>query len=160
MATGLSGRRPKATFNQLLRVEDGITTELSTVLDGSGVETPLKLSSTSVALHNLVFTTTGAAANKILSISSDGTSMVWVNQQSGSGGGGDLPPDAIYYSYNQDGVVEVMTEHFGSDVRTTTYVYDANGKVEQITIEYLGSTRIENYTYLNGKVISMIATNQ
>jgi hypothetical protein len=160
----LQGRSPKTTFANLLTVEGGLTVSLTPVESGGGKTTPLKLSTTSISIHDLTFPSTGVAAGKVLTISADGLSMEWKTPAASSGGGGggtvlETEADAIYYEYNDDEVVSVMTEHFGSETRVTTYSYSVTGKVDTITIEYLGQTRIETYTYINGKVTSMVASS-
>ena len=156
----LQGRKPKDTYQSILKIEGGVTSSLVSVESGDGKSTPLKLSLTSIAIHDLVFPST-AIPGRFLAVSQDGTSMEWKSAPSGGGGGnvgsnGD--PDEINYFYNENDAVSVMTERFGSDVRTTTYDYNPQGKVETVTINYLGQTRVETYTYVNGKVTSMVAT--
>lgn len=159
----LRGRRPKATYASLLKVEGGLTGTLTPIEGGDGALTPLKLAIDSISLHDLVFPSTGAAAGKVLTISTDGESMEWKTpsaSSSGGGGGGTMWesfPDQVNYQYNENEAVSVITELLGSDTRTTTYSYNANGKVENITINYLGQTRVETYTYQDGKVTSMVA---
>jgi hypothetical protein len=54
------------------------------VEDGLGVATPLKVSKTSFSIHDLIFPSTNATPGYVLSVSSDGTSMEWVDAGAGS----------------------------------------------------------------------------
>lgn len=178
----LRGRTVESSFNELLKIRaTGLTAELVDVEDGEGNPSPIKLSTTTVALNGLAWPTDGANPGKILAVQSsgvlswidalpsqtgnsgkylktDGTSAFWASVPASTGGGGAVAePDSASYEYNPDGTVDAVTEMFGDEAKVTTYTY-TNGLVTQIVINYLGTTRTETYTYnADGNVESMSA---
>jgi len=82
--------------------------------------------------------------------------------------GGEFPPpatlpaepDASYYAYDIDNeyIIEI-TDVYGVNNAITTITYNEDGLVETVEIAYLGTTRLETYSYDDsGNIISMVAT--
>ena len=81
----------------------------------------------------------------------------WGTVASGGGGAAEVV-DSAEYTYNEDGMVETVNEYIGDNERISTYTYYENGSIAEIVVEYLGVTRKENYTYVDGRVSTMTST--
>jgi len=81
--SSLLGRKPKDSFGEILKTSTlgGVSSSLATVEDGNGVAVPLKLSTTQVAINDLIWPTSGAASGKLLSVGS-GNQLSWVDAPS------------------------------------------------------------------------------
>jgi hypothetical protein len=85
--TSLFKRSPKDSFQELLKLENtgaGIDSTLRSVQDGLGINTPLQLSTTQIALNGVVWPTSTGMAGQILTANADST-LSWQNVQ------GDAP---------------------------------------------------------------------
>jgi hypothetical protein len=82
----------------------------------------------------------------------------WGTVSSGGGGAAEVV-DAAEYTYNEDSSINTLTEHIGDNTRVTVYTYYESGQVHTVTSDYMGAVRQETYTYVNGRVVTMTATN-
>jgi hypothetical protein len=77
----LIGRSPKDTFKELLKLStegQGVDATLQTVQDGLGNNTPLQISSATVALGGLKWPTSGGTTGKILAVSATSNQLEWL----------------------------------------------------------------------------------
>jgi len=75
----LFGRAPKDSFQELLKLNNtgaGIDSTMRAVQDGTGVNTPLQLSTTQIALNGAYWPTTLGTSGQVLTAGSNGT-MTW-----------------------------------------------------------------------------------
>lgn len=80
--SSLQGRSPGRSFKELLKIsnsEAGVDATMRPVTDGSGVSTPLAISTSTVSINNLTWPTTGASTGKVLAVSVDGTTLEWIS---------------------------------------------------------------------------------
>lgn len=83
--TTLYERTPAASFRELIKVNNlgtGFDSTLRSIEDGSGISSPLQLSTSKIGLQGLVWPTDGNGAGKLLRISSDGTNLEWLSLKS------------------------------------------------------------------------------
>lgn len=77
--SNLFNRSPKDSYQELLTLDNtgaGVDSTLRAVMDGSGVSTPLKLSSTTIALNNLSWPTATPTQGQVLTVDS-GSALSW-----------------------------------------------------------------------------------
>lgn len=75
----LKGRRPMDSYPELLKLTNtnaGLSSNLITVEDGTGVVSPLSLSTNQIALNGLIWPTTTPGSGQVLSVGS-GNQLVW-----------------------------------------------------------------------------------
>jgi len=75
----LFGRAPKDSFQELLKLNNtgaGVDSTMRAVQDGTGVNTPLQLSTTQIALNGAYWPTTLGTSGQVLTAGSNGT-MTW-----------------------------------------------------------------------------------
>jgi hypothetical protein len=78
----LYGKTPASTFTSLLTVDNtsgGFDSSLRFIGDGAGLQTPLQLSTSSVALNGLVWPATGGSVGAYLRVSSISSALEWYN---------------------------------------------------------------------------------
>jgi hypothetical protein len=76
----LTGQTPAATYQSLLTVNNtggGLDGTLRLIEDGSGLQSPLQLSTSSVALNGMIWPTIGAGAGMYLKVSSVANTLEW-----------------------------------------------------------------------------------
>jgi hypothetical protein len=81
----LLGRAPKDSYPELLKLNNtgaGVTSSLIAVQDGTGVNTPLQLSTTQIALNGAIWPTSVGTSGQVLTAGSNGT-MSWVTPAPG-----------------------------------------------------------------------------
>jgi len=87
--SSLQGQKVKDTYRDLLQVSNsntGIDSNLRTVSDGEGTNSPLKLSSVNISLNGSIWPTDYGTANQVLKTDGAGT-LSW---GTGGGGGGSI----------------------------------------------------------------------
>jgi len=179
MAT-LTGKTPKDTYGGLLKVSPtGLVSTLQTVEDGFGHASPLQLSTTAFAIHNLTFPSTNALPGRVLAVSEDGLSMVWVDA------GGSSSPTAkgtiqvsdgtslVSVAVGSNGQVLTADSTQASGVKwatpasggsgealadSATYTYNADNAIDTVTEDIGGNTRTSVYTYNGSGAIETVTT--
>jgi hypothetical protein len=76
----LTGQTPAATYQALLTVNNtggGLDDTLRLIEDGSGLQSPLQLSTSSVALNGMVWPSIGASVGMYLRVSSIANTLEW-----------------------------------------------------------------------------------
>ena len=129
MSSTLSGFKPRDTYQQLLHIDGGVNGTPKVVYDGDGTGTPLKLSTTAVAIE------TNSSTQPSLKITQTGTSKALVVEDDAS--------DTTPFVVDGNGFVGIGVAnptaplHVGGDV-----VLDSVSVVANAAITFSG-----NYTY-------------
>jgi YD repeat-containing protein len=69
-------------------------------------------------------------------------------------------PDSAAYAYDEQGRPISLTEDIDGEDRVTTYAYHLDGRIDTISVAYLGWTRTETYSYGDHGVDVVTATEQ
>lgn len=149
--TSLIHRSPASSFGELLKLRSsptGMSTSLVVVEDGHGTACPLQISTTTIALNNLIWPTSGAQPGKLLSVAAN-NQLAWV----------DVTPDARYdLAFSSNGIAPAGKVFLFTTSRAFSLPGSLTGSVASSLIAAATTTAFKLYKKVSGGSSSQIGT--